>query len=329
MSLSYCAYAGNNRITDGMQIARHGGQKIYYIDDPIDVIHDVEPVDGFGLVTDTVNEQAKDLQLLGLPAKKLNDTDFAVYNGITPGNKLLKKLYNKVKDDIAVRNSKVYHIGSGQHEHVSIVPKCMHGQRDCCYVSGSAGSGKSTWCRQFAIEWQKEHPGQKVYLFSRKQYDEAYDEHIPNLIRIPINRNFITENEPKYDGDSDPLEPYRDSLLIFDDIECIHDTAIKEAVIHFKDSAIQLGRSLGIDVCSVLHKGLSGKMSMVDLAEANIIVVFPRMNSREVRNILKNYCSFSRDEVDRILDDETKRSRWLAVIKPNIIATENYVKVFD
>lgn len=324
MALTYAQYTLPN--DDSVQIATDGNKKIYYVDHNIDLLKEYNPDEALGLVTDLVDDTVEDLRLLNMNPKILNDVDFDIMNKSCPTDKKRSKIYNIVKDRLSGMESKIYKPING---HIMFVPIKKEGQNNRLYINGQSGSGKSVLCGRYALKYQEQNPGNEVYLFSRKMHDPAYDNVIPGLIRVPLNRQFIGLTQRPDEGQNDPLERFANSLMIFDDIESIQNPDILNAVINFKNSAFQLGRQYNIDICSIQHKGLGGKKSIVDLVEANVIVCFPKKNLGETTKILKNYCLYNKHEMDRILDEDMKNERWMCVIRPNIIICENFIKVLN
>lgn len=327
MALTYQSYNGrHNRITDSVQIAKDGDLKLYYIDEPIDILREQDPDIALDLVSELVDETTKDLQALNLGTKKLNDLDMDIYSKSCPTNKITRRIFNNVKDKLAAMESKLYYPRNGK---ISVIPRIIENQRNTIYIYGPSGAGKSYWCSKYAKNYQTEFPGNRVFLLSRKAYDPAFDNVIVDLIRIPLNRKFVTDIQQEKDEETDPIARFHDSLLIFDDFEGIDDPTIKKAVLHLKDTSFQLGRQYRIDVCSIQHKGLGGNKSLVDLCEANMLVGFPKMNLGETMRLLQRYCSFNKEQMERIFNEDMKKERWCCVIRPNIIVTEHFIKIID
>lgn len=325
MALTYQLYAGRNNISDAIQIAKHGNIKIYYVDDPIDVLKDHDQEDALHLVSELVDETVRDLRAIHVPSSRLNNLDCDIYSKSCPPNRLDRRIFNQVKDKLAAMESKIYKTSQGE---ITIIPRKIEGQRDGLYITGTSGSGKSVFCSNFALNYQLENPGNRVFLISRKSYDKAFDDVVPDLIRIKPDRQFTNSLRSTEERD-EPIEQFHDSLVIFDDFEGIHDTSIRKAIVGLKDDIFRLGRQFNISVCSIQHKSLGGSNSMVDLFESNIIVCFPRNNLNECIKLLTQYCCCSRAQIERIFDDDTKLERWLCVIRPNIFITQHSIRIID
>lgn len=317
MALTYQQYAGNN--IDTTQIARNGDIKLYYLDQPIDILRELDPEQALNLVSDLVDNSTRALNFdpESLGALRLSHLDKDVYNNMVPTSRYDKHVYNRTKNELAAMESKLYRPGRSD---IKLLPRKIQDINDRLYVSGQSGSGKSTFCANYALEYQREFPGNKVFLFSIKNYDPVFDNNVPNLIRVPLDRKLLDIND---------ITQYSDSLMIFDDFERVSDPHIKKAILRLKDNVFQLGRANNIYICSIQHKSLGGQKSIVDLQESNILVIFPKHNLGEAKKILTNYCSYDRCQIDRILDNDTRNERWLVIIKPNIIIAKNFIKIID
>lgn len=330
MALTYQQYSGNKKIEDTVQIARNGETPIYYTDEEIDILREIELENAMDMVGDLVDEAAEDLQIHNVGTNKLNDLDMDIYSKTCPKGRKEKRIYNEVKNKLAARESKLYYPRGAK---IQVVPMRVKNQRNAAYVSGQSGSGKSWWAAHYAKEYQRDNPGNAVYLLSRKPVDPSFDDNVEGLIRIKLDRHFINGIKrsvaDEYSENTDPLERFSDSLIIFDDFEQIMDPAIKKAVLEFKNSVFQLGRQHNIDIVSIQHKSLGGQKSITDIGESNMLVCFPRKNLGETRKLLVHYCCYQKEELERILDEETRKERWMCIIRPNILITEKYIKVLD
>jgi hypothetical protein len=325
MSLSYSRIATiNGNQVEGHPIAEDGEITIYYIDEPVDVLreHDQEAAEDF--VTDAVDRAANKLYLFNITTKKLIDIDSDVMAKDPPTDRHGRRVYSKVKDEISAMESKLYQA----RDKIKIVPRQIPGQRDAYYTFGMSGCGKSTWASKYARAYQEAFPGNRVFIFSRKQTDPIFDNIVIGLIRVLLDRNFVRDHQRR-GGEADPIAAYENSLVIFDDFLKIEDPTIRKAAEHLKNSIYELGRQYNTDIISIQHKGLGGAKSIIELAESTGITCFPRMNLGESQRLVDKYLCFSKEQMARIFDEEAKKQRWLTIIRPNIIVTEDYIKVID
>lgn len=322
MSLAYSRIAGN-KIKDGIQIARDGDRILYYIDEDIDILKDQDQDDAEELITNTVDEVVETLRLCNLTTSKLINVDSDVLAKEPPTDRYGKRIYNGVKEILSAQESKTY-----EGEKIQVIPRCIEDQRDAAYVFAPSGAGKSTWCAYFALEYLRMYPGNRVFIFSRKEFDPIFDNVIPGLIRVVMDRNFVRNNQQR-NGEFDPISEYRDSLVIFDDFLKIEDATIRKSAERLKNAIFELGRQYNINILSVQHKGLGGAKSITELTECSHIICFPKMNIGESKRLVEKYLCFSKMQMERIFDEEARKERWMAIIRPNIIITEHYIKIIN
>ena len=94
-------------------------------------------------------------------------------------------------------------------------------ERQILYITGSSGSGKSYFTRKYCNEFAKLFPRRNIYLFSSIADDDSIDA-IKGLNRIKLTPAFLEENWE--------IEDFRDSLVIFDDTDCITDKKTRNKV---------------------------------------------------------------------------------------------------
>jgi len=316
MALTYSSnYTGRSGEAKTTQIARNGPVMLYYTDEPMNYLKQFPPEIALHKVSNLVDDTVMTSCIEGMGAKQLLDIDRSVYNKLYPNSKFSKKLYNDVHERLLALNSKIY---KPKYADIKLVPRKVRGQVDRTYISGSSGAGKSTWCANYALEYQREYPGNKVFLISVKEEDPAFDKVVPDLIRVPIERSIVGCG----------LHNFENSLVIFDDFEMIDDPTLLKAVMKLKNDILKLGRSKHISCCSIQHKSLGGKQSTTDLNECNILVLFPDADLGECIKVLDRYCSLTKEQIDRIISDEdTISQRWIAIIKPKILVCKDFIKI--
>lgn len=248
------------------------------------------------------------------------DLENSVISSDPPVNKILLKIYNEVQ---AVLDYKFQREYSTKGSSLFPYPIVKKGQRASIYVSGASGSGKSYWCAQYAIVYKSIFPDHKLYLFSCKKSDPVFDE-IPELNRIELNKDFIDDV-----ANNDWEEQYSNSLCIFDDVEMLknkQDKAVYNSLKELKSNILTLGRSANIDIISIVHKGLSGDMSKIELSEANQIVLFPTSNMNESRKIAKTYIGLDATQIKRLMKD-AEDSRWILINRtyPPFVVTKKSI----
>jgi Cdc6-like AAA superfamily ATPase len=88
-------------------------------------------------------------------------------------------------------------------------------ERMILFVAGETGAGKSYYVREYAKRYHKMFPDNPIYLISYLDEDETLDAY-EEIIRIPaFTSKFLNEC---LDLD---LKEFRDTLVIFDDIDSV------------------------------------------------------------------------------------------------------------
>lgn len=317
--LTYQNYAGRTRIQDSIQIAvdKAHGLKIFYNPQRIKLLEDAE--DPCMAISYIVDEEVQRSHT-NISAAKLNSLDADIVADDLPNDRTMKRIFNAVKNNMSYQESRTYNpIGAD----IEVLPSNVEDQTDSIYVSGMKGSGKTYFAAHYAVNYMREFPGNAVYIFTVKDCDKNVDD-IPGVIRIQITRQFV-----KSVSKGLPFKPFINSLMIFDDYEAISDDDLRRGIIKFKDACHKVGRSYGIYVISIQHKGLGGPDSKIDLSESNMIVMFPKKNLAECKKLLKIYCSLSKNQCDniyRLIEDV----RYICILREyNILITNTFIKIID
>ena len=109
------------------------------------------------------------------------------------------------------------------------------------------------------------------------------------------------------------VEDFKNSILIFDDIDTILNKALVKLVRNFRDDILECGRHYGITILSTSHIIMNFGATRTLINEANAVVLFPRGSSfQQVRGFLDRYLGFDREQIDFI---KQLPSRWLFIWK--------------
>lgn len=213
----------------------------------------------------------------------------------------LKRCLSKLKPKEIVLNSS---------ESLQPIPDTK--TRQVCYVAGASGSGKSTWISNYAKQYHKLFPKNKIFVFSRVEEDKCIDK--LKCTRIIMDEQLI----------EDPIHPEElaDSLVIFDDTDTIPDKNLKNALNDLKRDVLEIGRHSNIYVCITSHMLTNYKETRTILNEAHLIVFFPSSGSSyQIGYMLKNYFGLDSKQIDRIMK---LPSRWVCAKRnyPQLIMYE-------
>ncbi len=301
----------------------YNNMKIFYVADSVELRQEAEIGDVAETIGKMIDEATKKFRIFGLNNKKLIEIERDILAQQPPTDRYSRRIYSEVIERFGALESKFYRVPPRCT--LEVYPRGIPSQVDRLFVAGPSGSGKSTFASMYALNYQRMYPGNRVFIFSRKESDPVLDGRVPGLIRVKLDRQFASSYS-RTTGD-EPLTEYGDSLLIFDDYEMISDPTIAQAMEHLKNSALELGRAKGISTISIRHKLLSGAKSKVEFIEATHYVIFPASNLGECMKVLKGYCHYSSEQIQRIFDDEGKTQRWMCIVRPDIIITSSYIKI--
>lgn len=206
-----------------------------------------------------------------------------------------------------------------QGEKLQVVPNELDkdDSRTAMYVTGPAGVGKSYFIAQYLRVWQKTNKDATVYLFSAKDDDKNF-KNIKNLEPIELTSDLIGENLDAKD--------FKNSMVIFDDVDCIGDEKLKKAVYKIVRSCFELGRSYGTSIILTQHAPVCGNETKFALLNSKMIVFFPRhLKGRHQEYLLDKQLGMNKKEISQL----PMTDRWLCYYKtiPNVVCSEETVKV--
>lgn len=185
--------------------------------------------------------------------------------------------------------------------------------RECIFITGVSGTGKSKWISDYLENYKQQHPDNEIVLFSGVDQDECLDKYEP--IRIDLQN--LVENP------IDNLEELNNTCCIFDDTAKISDKKINAAVKNLRDRILQNGRHNDITCLVTSHNALGGQETLYPIKESHYRVIFPEGNEGQCRNMLEKYCELKGAKHSEIIEKMVDRgySRWAAVSKgiPRIV----------
>lgn len=232
------------------------------------------------------------------------------------------------------------------------IPFAQEDQVSHTLVSGATGAGKTNFAARLMLEYHLINPNNTMFIFSKKKEDKALDD-LPNTKRVKLDDNFIkfitrddsfssikknkknkkeeTESESEADSENengeekiDILDYFRDSLLLFDDIEQIMNKELVKEVKNFQKLIIECGRSYNIYTINTVHNFDHKKEVLRDIVnECDNIVIFRDGTSiYHVKDFLTRHHGLNNDQVKEI--NELK-SRWILFHKkvPRYIISEH------
>ena len=198
-----------------------------------------------------------------------------------------------------------------QDEVLQLIPNNKT-ERQCVYICGQSGSGKSYFTTNYVKQYKKMFPKRDIFVISSIEEDKSIDSLNPKRINVL---------HPEFMFDEFTAEDFKDSLVIADDVD-VFPTKIKKKVMGIINSILQVGRHFNVSLCFTTHNACAGNETKILLAEAHIITVFPKTTgNRALKYLLDNYLGLDKKQVEKI---KKMNSRAVSVIRgfPMVILGE-------
>jgi hypothetical protein len=163
------------------------------------------------------------------------------------------------------------------------------------------------------------YPKNNVYLFSVHDDDKSLS--CKSILKIPLNKEF---SEAQLE-----LSDFRNSLCLFDDIDVMKKSKLKEKVTNILHRLLETGRHENVSVIYISHLANKGHETRMILNEAHAIVIFPKvMNPRSCKYLLENYFGMTKAQISRV---KNLNSRAVTLVKlyPNLVLSEKEVFILD
>ncbi len=236
---------------------------------------------------------------------------------VTGGALDKKKVYltEETEDDEYVKSfTKIELPQASRFSHIPDPEK----NRDVTYIVGPSGSGKTTYTTAYIKEILKIHKDYKVILFST--LDDDYKD-IKNLQRVKIDMSLV----------DDPIkaDELKDSIVVFDDVDCIADKMLRASIIGTMQQVLEIGRHFNIYVIMTNHLATNGADTKRILNECNTITFFPQAGTgRGLTYLLENYCGLNTKDIRKI---KKFKSRWCTFYKtfPQMLLFERNIMTLD
>jgi hypothetical protein len=213
-----------------------------------------------------------------------------------------------------------------QGSQFEVLPTIQTDKRDCVFITGCSGSGKSWWVKKFAENYDRVW-GQKrpIYLISKLDEDSTLDNAQCKIHRINLE-SLLTS---PLDINEKEME---NCLVIFDDFDTLENTKEKpllKTVQKLIDDCLIMGRHLNISVCVISHYTSNYKASRIILIESTKIVVYPHAcSAHALKYLLGTHVGIDAQEIKNI---KRLGSRWVCFDRnyPQIMYSENQIKLLN
>jgi hypothetical protein len=177
-------------------------------------------------------------------------------------------------------------------------------ERTIRYITGASGSGKSYYTKMYADEYKRMYPKREIYIISSIKEDSSLDK-IKGLNRIKLEGDFLTEELT--------AEDFKDSLVIFDDTDCLTNKRLKMKVDALLNSVLETGRHFNVEVIFTSHLACNGRETRRILNECKSVTIFPSgLGGKAMKYLLDNYFGLDKDQIKKI---KRLNSRWVTIQK--------------
>lgn len=117
------------------------------------------------------------------------------------------------------KNNEADSIDLEDNHHFQLAPRPLkEKERSVLFVAGESGAGKSYYIREYAKFYNKMFPKNQIYLISYLKYDDTLDTY-DKIKRINAFTTEFLDDCMQID-----LEEFKDTFIIFDDIDLLYAT---------------------------------------------------------------------------------------------------------
>lgn len=179
-------------------------------------------------------------------------------------------------------------------------------------IAGPSGSGKSSLMLDMMQIYNKDNPGNKIYLFTTMLRDPRYKK-IKDLTIVDMNddamvNEYLLNPETCLDATQDYMgySNMNNTLMCIDDIDMLSKD-IKEVVNNFVKCIMFFARHNGCSFIWCRHT-ISGreKIIMESLSELQYIAVFRYETHKRLRNLLENYLGLDKKFIPMIVSEDSR-----------------------
>jgi len=223
---------------------------------------------------------------------------------------IAKVLNSKLKNDVLYVTDKTEDIkehfntyNCKDKEGIQQIPDKQK-ERQILYITGASGSGKSYYTYLYCEQYKKQYPKNPIYLISSINDDSSIDK-IKGLKRFDLNPKFIETHIG--------VEDFKNSMVIFDDTDCITNKILRTKINGLLGLILETGRHFNTSCIYTSHVPSAGLDTKKILNESHSITLFPNaLGGRALKNLLENYLGFDKEQRKKI---RQIRSRWITITK--------------
>lgn len=242
------------------------------------------PEDVLGLINDDYYRQ----QQKYISLDQIEDVRQHLLRNEQPKDKKLSNVYTRVKKELKQRSNTELYVPDG------FITPYMNPKSSRYFIAGSTGSGKSTFAANLIKQYKRQFPTNRVILFSRI-IDDPVLVKIRGIKRVLLDESFI-EDPP------DAVKEFKDSLVIFDDIDTLKPKQLKDAVLHIREDILQVCRKYNTTLISTEHQLMNYKQTRNLINDSEFITFFPKSGSHyHIMRFLKVYAGLNKKEIEKVL----------------------------
>ena len=189
-------------------------------------------------------------------------------------------------------------------------------ERECIYIYGSSGCGKSYLSKEYAKLYKKYYKDNDIFLVSSLDFDKTLAD--LKCKRIPLNIDVLSKIS---------LDTLENSLIIFDDSDTPSDKEVQKMIDNLKDEIAQKGRHTRTSAIFTTHMACNFNRTRVLLNECCKFVIFPGAGGlKQQERLLVTYGGLDPIEFKRLIK---LKSKWLMFYNrfPNYIMHQSGVKL--
>lgn len=166
-------------------------------------------------------------------------------------------------------------------------------ERNILYITGSSGSGKSYFTKKYCREFARIFPKRPIIMISSIDTDGSVDD-IKNLKRMKIKT-------PEFMEEEFVIDDFKDSLVIFDDTDCIPDKKLRTKVNTILGMILETGRHTNTYCIYTSHLATAGNDTKRILNECHSITFFPKtMGGRMMKYLCEGYLGLDKKEIEHL-----------------------------
>jgi hypothetical protein len=231
---------------------------------------------------------------------------------IKGGKENNQKLYLSDKDNEKIKTFEKIQLKDGIFQQIPNTKR----ERDVGMVCGSSGSGKSTYCKNYIIEYHKTYKDRPIYLFSHLDEDKVLDD-LGIIKRVRLSNDLL----------EDPLtsKDFQNCLVLMDDVEIITNKHIKKYVYNLMEEIAMTGRHFNTSLLMISHNAVGNDVKRI-LQECHFFVYFPW--GQNLKYTLEKYIGIDQKQIKQI---KATKSRWAVIFKnyPQCVLTEKHCFVLS